>query len=88
YRASKAALNMLLRNFAIEMARRNADFIVAGLHPGTVDTALSEPFQTNLAEGQLTAPDAAASNLLTVLAGLTPEDSGQVFDWQGDRVPD
>ncbi|MCP5396431.1 MAG: SDR family NAD(P)-dependent oxidoreductase [Sphingomonadaceae bacterium] len=88
YRASKAALNMLLKNFAIEMARRNEHFIVAGLHPGTVDTALSEPFQSNLPDGQLTAPDEAARNLLAVLDGLTPNDSGEVFDWKGERIPE
>lgn len=87
YRASKAALNMLLRNFALEMARTHPDGVVVGLHPGTVDSALSQPFQTGLAEGQLTAPVAAADNLLGVLAGLTPAQSGRVFDFKGEEVP-
>lgn len=88
YRASKAALNMLLKNFAIEMARTHEHAVIAGLHPGTVDTALSEPFQPNLPEGQLTTPDEAARHLLSVIDGLTPADSGQVFDWKGERIPD
>jgi NAD(P)-dependent dehydrogenase (short-subunit alcohol dehydrogenase family) len=54
YRASKAGLNMLLKNFAIEMARTHPKAVIAGLHPGTVDTELSRPFQSGLAEGQLT----------------------------------
>jgi NAD(P)-dependent dehydrogenase (short-subunit alcohol dehydrogenase family) len=87
YRASKAALNMLLRNFALEMARTHPQGVVAGLHPGTVDSALSQPFQSNLAEGQLTAPEQAADNLLGVLARLGPQDSGKVFDFRGDEVP-
>ncbi|MEX0341659.1 MAG: SDR family NAD(P)-dependent oxidoreductase [Erythrobacter sp.] len=87
YRASKAALNMLLRNFAIELGRMHKQAVVAGLHPGTVDTALSEPFQGNLPEGQLTSPDVAADNLLTVLDGLSPSDSGKVFDWKGEEIP-
>jgi NAD(P)-dependent dehydrogenase (short-subunit alcohol dehydrogenase family) len=87
YRASKAALNMLLRNFALELARTHPLGVVAGLHPGTVDSALSQPFQSGLPEGQLTAPDAAADNLLSVLAGLRPEDSGRVFDFRGEEVP-
>lgn len=87
YRASKAALNMLLKNFAIELGRTHEQAVVAGLHPGTVDTGLSEPFQSNLPDGQLTAPNAAAANLLKVLDGLTPRDSGSVFDWKGDEVP-
>jgi NAD(P)-dependent dehydrogenase (short-subunit alcohol dehydrogenase family) len=87
YRASKAALNMLLKNFALEMARTHPLGVVAGLHPGTVDSDLSKPFQTGLAQGQLTAPDDAAANLLNVLAGLGPDQSGRVFDFRGDEVP-
>ncbi len=87
YRASKAALNMLLKNFALEMARTHPESVIVGLHPGTVDSALSQPFQSGLAEGQLTAPQEAAGNLLGVLARLTPAQSGQVFDFRGDEVP-
>jgi len=87
YRASKAALNMLIRNYAIEMGRTHKLASVIGLHPGTVDSALSEPFQGNLPPGQLTAPADAANNLLHVLAKITPQDSGKVFDWKGEEVP-
>ncbi|QIQ85965.1 SDR family NAD(P)-dependent oxidoreductase [Erythrobacter sp.] len=87
YRASKAALNMLLKNYAIEMGRTHSGGVVVGLHPGTVDTALSEPFQKNLPDGQLTAPGEAAGKLLGVLAGLGPLDSGKVFDYAGREVP-
>ena len=87
YRAAKAALNMLLTNYAIELGRTHKQSVVAGLHPGTVDSALSAPFQTNLPEGQLTEPDEAAGKLLGVLAGLGPEDSGKVFDYAGKVVP-
>lgn len=87
YRASKAALNMLLRNFAIEMARTHPESVIVGLHPGTVDSSLSAPFQSGLPEGQLTAPDVAAANLLGVLAGLGPAQSGRVFDFRGTEVP-
>ncbi|MCP2016380.1 MAG: SDR family NAD(P)-dependent oxidoreductase [Erythrobacter sp.] len=87
YRASKAALNMLRKNFAIELGRTHKQAIVAGLHPGTVDSALSEPFQANLPAGQLTRPADAADNLLNVIDGLTVVDSGGVFDWKGEAVP-
>lgn len=87
YRASKAALNMLLRNYAIEQARRNADFIVAGLHPGTVDTRLSRPFQRNVPDGQLFTPEMAAEYLLRVIDALTPADTGKCFDWAGKEIP-
>ena len=87
YRASKAALNMLIRNFALEMGRTHKHGVIVGLHPGTVDSSLSEPFQSNLPDGQLTAPDTAAANLLGVLSGLGSEQSGRVFDYKGDEIP-
>ncbi|MGY6551978.1 MAG: SDR family NAD(P)-dependent oxidoreductase [Erythrobacter sp.] len=87
YRASKAALNMLIRNFALEMARTHAHSVVVGLHPGTVDSDLSKPFQSGLPDGQLTKPEDAADNLLKVLADLSPEQSGRVFDFNGAEVP-
>ena len=87
YRASKAALNMLVRNFAIEVGRTHKQAVVAALHPGTVDTALSKPFQGNVPDGQLTEPKEAAANLLEVIDGLRPEDSGGHFDWKGDAIP-
>lgn len=86
YRASKAALNMLIRNFAIEMSRTHKQAIIAGLHPGTVDSKLSEPFQHNLPAGQLTEPHVAAQNLLNVLENLNSDDSGGVFDLAGKRI--
>ncbi|GAA4039026.1 SDR family NAD(P)-dependent oxidoreductase [Parerythrobacter jejuensis] len=88
YRASKAALNMLVKNFAIELGRTHKQAIAVSLHPGTVDTELSQPFQSNLADGQLTDAREAADNLLAVIDNLTPEASGHQFDWQGKRVPD
>lgn len=87
YRASKAALNMLIRNFAIEMRRTHERAIIVGLHPGTVDSNLSKPFQANLPDGQLTDPDDAARNLLAVIGKLEPHNSGNVFDWHGREIP-
>lgn len=87
YRASKAALNMLIRNYAIEQARRNADFICAALHPGTVDTGLSKPFQSNVPDAQLFDAARSAKYLLEVIGGLTPSDSGKCFDWKGEEIP-
>lgn len=86
YRASKAALNMILRNLAIEMGRSHPQAVIAGLHPGTVDTGLSAPFQKGVAEGRLFTADHSAERLLAVLSGLTPADSGGVFAWDGARV--
>ena len=88
YRASKAALNMLLRNLAIELGRTHREAVVAGLHPGTVDTALSAPFQKGVVEGRLFTPEHSATRMLAVLDGLTPADSGGVFAFDGARIPD
>jgi NAD(P)-dependent dehydrogenase (short-subunit alcohol dehydrogenase family) len=88
YRASKAALNMLLRNIAIETARTHPQAVIAGLHPGTVDTGLSAPFQKGVKAEKLFTSDHSAERLLAVLDGLTPADSGGVFAWDGQRVPE
>lgn len=87
YRASKAALNMLIKTLSIELARRNPDAVCVALHPGTVDTALSQPFQRGVPEGKLFSPPQAAGHLLGVLDRLTPEDSGRLFAWDGERIP-
>jgi NAD(P)-dependent dehydrogenase (short-subunit alcohol dehydrogenase family) len=87
YRASKAALNMLIRNYAIEQARVNDQFIAVSLHPGTVDTGLSQPFQSNVPDAQLFSADRSAAYLLNVLDGLTQADTGKCFDWAGKEVP-
>ncbi len=86
YRASKAALNMMIRNFAIELGRRNKAGVCVGLHPGTVDTRLSEPFQRNVPDGKLFTPDFAAGRMLAVLDDLTPEHSGRLFAWDGEAI--
>lgn len=87
YRASKAALNMLVRNCAIELARRNGQALCVSLHPGTVDTGLSKPFQSGVAPGKLFTPDYSAACLLAVLDGLTARDTGKLYAWDGAEIP-
>lgn len=86
YRASKAALAMLVRTLAIELARGRPDAICVALHPGTVDTRLSEPFQGNVGKGALLTPSQSAESLLEVLAGLSAADSGGHFAWNHARI--
>ncbi|MGI9502572.1 MAG: SDR family NAD(P)-dependent oxidoreductase [Geminicoccaceae bacterium] len=86
YRASKAALNMILKNFAIELGRRNSDAICIGLHPGTTDTELSKPFQGQVPKGKLFTSSYAAARLLSVIDGATSEDSGHVLAWDGETI--
>jgi NAD(P)-dependent dehydrogenase (short-subunit alcohol dehydrogenase family) len=86
YRASKAALNMIIRNLAIETARRTPDTLCVGLHPGTVDTQLSQPFQRNVVPGKLFTPAYSAACLLSVLDSLSQADSGNVLAWDGSTI--
>ena len=87
YRASKTALNQIIRTLAIEERRRNDRSIVVAIHPGTVDTALSKPFQGNVQAGRLFNTGRAAVQLLDVLDGLKVPDSGRVFAWDGAEIP-
>jgi len=86
YRASKAALNMLLKTMAIEHSRRFPESVVIGLHPGTVDSPLSKPFSRNVPAGSLFTPTFSATRLLSVVDGLGAGDSGNLFAWDGKRV--
>lgn len=86
YRMAKAALNQLIKTLSIEDKRRNDRSIVVGLHPGTVDTALSKPFQASVRAGTLFTPDRAASQLLDVIDELKVTDSGKLIDFEGKDV--
>jgi NAD(P)-dependent dehydrogenase (short-subunit alcohol dehydrogenase family) len=87
YRASKAALNQLTRTLAVELRRQKPDTICVALHPGTVDTALSHPFQGGVEDGKLFTPAFAAERLLSVLNDLSAADSGGFFAWDGQPIP-
>lgn len=86
YRGSKAAQNMFTKNISIELARVAPDAIVVGLHPGTVDTDLSKPFQRNLPEKQLLPAGKSVAALLQVIESRTLEDSGKIFDFRGNEI--
>lgn len=85
YRASKTALNQLVRTAAVELSRTHPDAVCVALHPGTVDTRLSAPFAKTGLRTQT--PDQAAARLLAVLDGLAPRHSGGFFDHRGEVVP-
>lgn len=87
YRSSKAALNQVIRTASIEVARRWREAIIIGLHPGTVDTALSAPYRSNVSPEKLFSPDFSATRLLAVIEGLAPTDTGKCFAWDGREVP-
>ncbi|WP_226625817.1 SDR family NAD(P)-dependent oxidoreductase [Alloyangia pacifica] len=84
YRASKAALNQMIRSASVEMARTHRQLACVALHPGTVATPFTADY---LGRHPSVAPEEAAQNLLTVLDGLGPEHTGRFFDWAGKEVP-
>ncbi|MCX7358173.1 MAG: SDR family NAD(P)-dependent oxidoreductase [Alphaproteobacteria bacterium] len=86
YRASKAALNQLIRTCAIEIAAKNKNALCVTLHPGTVATELSAPFQRSVAPENLFDPQFSASRLIHVIDDLSPAQSGQFFAWDGQPI--
>lgn len=86
YRASKCALNMLIKNISIEWKRRYPNAAICGYHPGTVETQLSEPFKKNVAPEKLFSPELAANYLFTQIEKTTPEITGGLFDWRGRPI--
>ena len=86
YRAAKAALNMLIKTASIEIARHHRQAIVVGLHPGTVDTDVSRPFQQRVPSDKLFTTDYSTRQLISVLEKLSPKDSGKVLAWDGSEI--
>jgi NAD(P)-dependent dehydrogenase (short-subunit alcohol dehydrogenase family) len=87
YRASKAAQNMLTRSMAIELGRGSRPVTLISLHPGTVDTDLSRPFQRNVPDHKLFSTRRAVGQLLAIIDGVTPAESGRFFAWDGSEIP-
>ena len=86
YRSAKAGLNMVLKNAAIEIARTNKNAIIAGLHPGTVDSNLSKPFQSFVKPEKLFTAEFSVRQLISVLDGLNSGDSGNLYDFNGLKI--
>ena len=86
YRASKAALNMVIKNLSIELRRYNKELVVIGLHPGTVDSRLSQPFQKNLKDSKIFSADFSVLKLSSVIDSLDIDDSGKCIAWDGEDI--
>ena len=86
YRASKTALNQIIKNFSIELKRTNPSAIVLGLQPGTVDSNLSEPFKKNVAKGKLFTPEQSRELLSDVIENATTKDSGNLLAYDGETI--
>lgn len=86
YRASKAALNMLLKTTAIEFARRAKNIKIISFHPGTTDTPLSKPFHKNVPSDKLFTPDFVAQKLLQILENTVVDGQASYLDWKGESI--
>ena len=86
YRASKTALNQIVKNFSIEIKRSNPNSIFVGLQPGTVKSNLSKPFEKNVQSENLFSPNYSAERLLEVIDDLNSNDSGKFFAWNGEEI--
>ncbi len=87
YRASKAALNMMLKTAAVEFARRARGVKLIAFHPGTTDTRLSKPFQARVPEDKLFTPQFVAQSLLTQMQSTSCDGQLSYVDWAGKTVP-
>ncbi|CAA7017623.1 unnamed protein product [Microthlaspi erraticum] len=87
YRASKTALNQLTKNVSVELGRRKDPVVCILLHPGTVDTDLSRPFQRNVPEGKLFTKEYSVEKLLHIINNAKRQDNGKFFAWDGQEIP-
>lgn len=87
YRASKTAHNMFVKTLSIEAWRKHPELAIVSLHPGTVDTALSEPFTARYDPNKLFTATRSVNELSSVISNLTSKDSGGFFAWDGQAIP-
>lgn len=86
YRASKAALNQIVKTFDIELQRKKIAGVAAAVHPGTVKTDLSKEFWSGVPEDKLFTPEFAAEKLADVVSRLTVQERGKIWDWKGEQI--
>ena len=85
YRASKSALNMIIKTASIEAKRTHPQAIILGLHPGTVDSKMTQPFQKNIKK-TLFQPEESVKNMLRIINNVSIDDSGKCIDWEGKEI--
>ncbi|CAA0832265.1 NAD(P)-binding Rossmann-fold superfamily protein [Striga hermonthica] len=87
YRSSKSGLNQLMKTVSVEFARKKDPIVCILLHPGTVDTDLSRPFQRNVPEGKLFTKEFSVEKLLSIIDNAKKSDNGKFFAWDGEEIP-
>jgi len=87
YRSSKAALNMMIKTASIEIARSNKMACLATIHPGTTQGPLSKPFSGGVSKDKYYTPDQSAARIWDLTQGLTAQQTGSFFNWDGSNLP-
>jgi NAD(P)-dependent dehydrogenase (short-subunit alcohol dehydrogenase family) len=87
YRSSKAALNMLVKTAAIEVARQNKRAALVCMHPGTTKGPLSKPFSSGVSEDKYYTPEQSAQRIIEVAQSLSPQNNGEFYNWDGSIIP-
>lgn len=87
YRSSKAALNMLIKSTSIEVARKNRNASIVAIHPGTTIGDLSAPFANNINPKKYYSPALSATRIIQVMQSISPKQTGQFFNWDGNNIP-
>ncbi|XP_045805396.1 C-factor-like [Trifolium pratense] len=87
YRSSKTALNQLSKTISLEFARKKDPIISILLHPGTVDTDLTKPFQKNIPKEKLLTKEYSVQKLLHIINNVKSQDNGKFFAWDGQEIP-
>jgi len=86
YRALKSALNMIIKNISIEVKRKSNNIIVIGLHPGTIDSKLSEPFQSNIENNKIFSPQYSVQKMLEVIENADESYSEKCCSWDESEI--
>ena len=86
YRASKSALNQVIKTFSIELKRTNPKAIIIGLQPGTVDSELSAPFKRSVSNNKLFSAEYSVSQLIGVIERADESSSGNLISWDGEII--
>ncbi|WP_251359686.1 SDR family NAD(P)-dependent oxidoreductase [Kangiella sp. TOML190] len=86
YRASKAALNQIIKTLSIEYQRTHKKTAIIALHPGTTDTELSKPFQSNVPKDKLFSADFSAQKLYSIIENCSHNDNGSFIAWDGSSI--
>lgn len=87
YRASKAALNMMIKTASIELRRSHPKSLCISLHPGTVATPLSHPYLKNVDPQSILSANTSARSMLCTLDQLIPHNTGFLWSWDGKLLP-